>query len=175
MKGQAKLLITQILDWIMPIPNGENVVANNLNYGNFFFFEKCQNWLQKQSSYVIFSEECHICLQSKTPHVVHLTYEYWINHNFSCRYGFILYNNFYFILFYFFDVFWELRELPRDQEKQWGQLNFFFTTPSWIFFPCLKGTTLFQLTQKFQKLINVFDNVRAYPNFQKTHLKTLVL
>jgi hypothetical protein len=39
----------------------------------------------------------------------------------------------------------------------------------------LKGITLFHLTQKFQKIINVLDNIRAYPKSQKTHFGTLVL
>jgi hypothetical protein len=34
---------------------------------------------------------------------------------------------------------------------------------------------LVHLLQKFQKLIHVFDDVRAYPNSQKTHFRNLVL
>jgi hypothetical protein len=30
---------------------------------------------------------CQNCLQNKTPHIVHLTYEHLINHKFSCKYG----------------------------------------------------------------------------------------
>jgi hypothetical protein len=29
------------------IPNGDNVVANNLINFNSFFFENCKNWVQK--------------------------------------------------------------------------------------------------------------------------------
>jgi hypothetical protein len=68
-------------------PNGENVVADNLNHAKLLFFEKYQNWLQKQASYVFFLKGCQNCLQNKTPHIVHLTYEHLINHKFSCKYG----------------------------------------------------------------------------------------
>jgi hypothetical protein len=52
---------------------------------------------------------------------------------------------------------------------------FFLQLQSEIYLFSLKGTTLFHLIQKFQKLIHVFNNIRAYPNSQKTHFITLVL
>jgi hypothetical protein len=36
-------------------PNGDIVVASNLNNIDFFFFLNCENQVKKQTSYVIFS------------------------------------------------------------------------------------------------------------------------
>jgi hypothetical protein len=38
--------------------NGDNVVESNPNNIGFFFFENCENQLQKQISYVVFSRRC---------------------------------------------------------------------------------------------------------------------
>jgi hypothetical protein len=62
-------------------PNDENVVASNLN-NIFYFFENCENQVQKQKSYVIFSRKCCGCLQTKTPHFIHLTNQYQMNKSF---------------------------------------------------------------------------------------------
>jgi hypothetical protein len=55
------------------------------------------------------------------------------------------------------------------------QHNFFSTSPNLFYFFSLKGITLFHLPLIFQKLIHVFDAMRAYPNSQKTHFGSLVL
>jgi hypothetical protein len=52
-----------------------------------FSFINGQNWLQKQSSHVIFFKGCHNYPQNKTLPIVYITFEHWIYHNFSCRHG----------------------------------------------------------------------------------------
>jgi hypothetical protein len=39
-------------------PDGESVVAANLDHAKLFFSEKYQNWFQKQASYVFFFKGC---------------------------------------------------------------------------------------------------------------------
>jgi hypothetical protein len=57
--------------------NGDNVVESNLIDANFLIFENCENWVQKQRSYVIFSIKCHDYPKNKIPHIVHLTNHNW--------------------------------------------------------------------------------------------------
>jgi hypothetical protein len=64
--------------------------------------------------------------------------------------------------------------LPTDNKKQVGHNNFFYQTPNLFYFISLKGSTFFHLTKEFQKIKNVFDDVRACLS-QKTHFGTLVL
>jgi hypothetical protein len=45
-------------------PNGDIVVASNLNNVNFFFFENCENRVHIQTLYVIFSKKFHVCPNS---------------------------------------------------------------------------------------------------------------
>jgi hypothetical protein len=71
-------------------PNGDNIVASNLNNASFLIFENCENWVRKQTLYVIFSIRCHDCLKSKIPHIIHLANQHWMNQSFPCRYGSIL-------------------------------------------------------------------------------------
>jgi hypothetical protein len=61
------------------------------------------------------------------------------------------------------------------KENNWDSITFFHNSKLIPLPSLLIGTTLFHLTQKFQKIINVFDDIRAYMNSQKTHFKTLVL
>jgi hypothetical protein len=69
-----------------------------------------------------------------------------------------------------------LAGIAQRSEKTIGAAKLFFYNSKLNFIFPLKGTTLFHLMLKFQKLlIHVFDNVRAYPNFQKTVFGTLVL
>jgi hypothetical protein len=56
-----------------------------------------------------------------------------------------------------------------------GNKTFFFQLQIEFIYYSLKGSTLFHLIQKIQKIINIFDDVRVYLNFQKTHFGTLVL
>jgi hypothetical protein len=58
------------------------------------------------------------------------------------------------------------------KKNNWDSITFFPQLQ--IESPSLKDTTLFHVILKFQNLIHVFDNVRAYPNFQKIHFGTLV-
>ena len=41
------------------------VVASNLININLLIFENCENWVQKQTSYVVFSIKCHDCMKNK--------------------------------------------------------------------------------------------------------------
>ena len=71
MKGKNTLLITNIrLNNVNP--NGENIVANNLNHANCQFL-KIFKIEFKYNHHMIFL--CHHCLQNKTLHIIHLTYE----------------------------------------------------------------------------------------------------
>jgi hypothetical protein len=69
--------------------NGNNVIASNLNNIDFFL-ENCENWVKKQTSYVIFSTRCYDFPQNKILHIAHLTNQYWMNQSFSGKYGPIL-------------------------------------------------------------------------------------
>jgi hypothetical protein len=71
-------------------PNGDNVVVSNQINIFFYFLKNCENWVQKQRSYVIFSTRCHDCPKNKRPHIVHLTNQHWMNQSFPCRYGSVL-------------------------------------------------------------------------------------
>jgi hypothetical protein len=70
-----------------------------------------------------------------------------------------------------------LDRTTHKTKKQSGQHSFFSTTPNWVFLFVfsLKCNTLFHLTQRFHKIINDFDDIRAYLNSQKTYFGTLVL
>jgi hypothetical protein len=48
-------------------PNGENVVVSNLIniIIIYFILANCENWVQKQRSYVNFSKRCHDCPRIK--------------------------------------------------------------------------------------------------------------
>jgi hypothetical protein len=56
-------------------PNGDNVVASNLNNVNFLFFENSENWVYTRTSHVDFSKRCHDCTKKKIPHFICLTHE----------------------------------------------------------------------------------------------------
>jgi hypothetical protein len=71
-------------------PNNDNVVPSNLNNTNFLILENCENWVQKQTLYVIFSIRCHDCPKNKIPHIVHLTNQHWMNQSYPFTYGSIL-------------------------------------------------------------------------------------
>jgi hypothetical protein len=71
-------------------PNGDIVVASNLNNMELFFLENCENWVKKQTSHVIFSTRCYNCPQNKILHIAHLTNQHGMNQSFPCRYGPIL-------------------------------------------------------------------------------------
>jgi hypothetical protein len=58
-------------------PNGDNIVASNQINVKKFISENCENWVQKQRSYVIFSITCHDCPKNRIPHIVHLTNQHW--------------------------------------------------------------------------------------------------
>jgi hypothetical protein len=66
---------------------------------------------------------------------------------------------------------------PKFRKNDWDRITFFYNSKLNFYFIlfCFKDTTLFYLILKFQKLIHVFDNVRPYPNSQKTYFGTLVL
>jgi hypothetical protein len=53
--------------------NGDNVIASNIINFNFLIFENCENRVQEQISYVIYSKRCHDCSKNKIPHIVHFT------------------------------------------------------------------------------------------------------
>jgi hypothetical protein len=55
--------------------NGENVVTTNLNLIHFFDIQDCKNWVQKQTSYVIFVKRCPSCLQNEILHIYHFIYQ----------------------------------------------------------------------------------------------------
>jgi hypothetical protein len=59
--------------------NGENVVTSNLNLIHFFNIQNCKNWVQKQSSYVIFVKRCLNCPQNEILHICHLIYQNGMN------------------------------------------------------------------------------------------------
>jgi hypothetical protein len=104
-------------------PNGENVVANNLNHANFSFFWNMSKLTSKTSVICYFFKGCHNCPQNKTPHIVHFTYKHWINQNFSCRYGCVLSNKKKIILFLMF--FGSCPNYPKFKKNNQGSITFF--------------------------------------------------
>jgi hypothetical protein len=52
----------------------------------FFPYENCENWVTKQTIYVIFLKICHGCPTIKNPHIVHLTIQHWMNQISPCIY-----------------------------------------------------------------------------------------
>jgi hypothetical protein len=62
---------------------------------------------------------------------------------------------------------------PKFLKNNWGSITFFLQFQ--IEFFSLKGTTLFYLPLKFQKLAHDFEALRAYMNSQKTHFGILVV
>jgi hypothetical protein len=54
-------------------PNGEKVVASNLNNIKLLIIENCENLVQNQTLYVIFSIRCHDCPKNKNHYIVYLT------------------------------------------------------------------------------------------------------
>jgi hypothetical protein len=61
MKGIKLIANNAIMELKNINPNGNNVGASNLINVNFLFFENCENWVQKQTSQVIFSKRCYDC------------------------------------------------------------------------------------------------------------------
>jgi hypothetical protein len=57
-------------------PNGDIVVASNLNNVNLFF-ENREKWVHKLTSYMLLiPNKCHDGPKIKNPHIVHITIQY---------------------------------------------------------------------------------------------------
>ena len=65
---------------------------------------------------------------------------------------------------FIFDIFWKLPKLPRDKKDNQSSITLFLQLQIEFIFS-LNSSTLFHFILKNLKIINVFDDVRAYPNF----------
>ena len=78
MKEKTKLTIN-VIEVNCINCNGKTVLTTNLNLIHFFIIQNCKNWIQKQTSYVIFVKRCPNFPQNKILHICHLTYQKGMN------------------------------------------------------------------------------------------------
>jgi hypothetical protein len=106
--------------------NDDNVVASNVSNLDSFFWLNCKNWLQKQTSYVIFSIRCCDCTQNKICHIADLSNKHWMNQSSLCRYGPILQE---FLFLFFYKFFLLLFSCPKNRDLCLGHNILFFKDP----------------------------------------------
>jgi hypothetical protein len=62
---------------------GDNVVTTNVNIFHICNFQNCDNWVQKQSSYVSFVSTSPNCMENEILRVCPFAYQNGMNHRAS--------------------------------------------------------------------------------------------